>query len=67
MSTTHKGPGGEPKGKPYLFSGIQPSGEIHVGNYCGAISNWIKLMDDYRCIFCIVADMRYDDESWLTT
>jgi tryptophanyl-tRNA synthetase len=42
------------KQKPYLFSGIQPSGEIHIGNYLGAIRNWLNLMDDYRCIFCIV-------------
>ena len=40
--------------KSYLFSGIQPSGEIHIGNYCGAIRNWIKLLDEYRCIFSIV-------------
>ncbi|MFH1142959.1 MAG: tryptophan--tRNA ligase [Candidatus Eisenbacteria bacterium] len=38
----------------YLFSGIQPSGEIHIGNYCGAIRNWVQLLDRYRCIFGIV-------------
>jgi tryptophanyl-tRNA synthetase len=37
-----------------LFSGIQPSGEIHIGNYCGAIRNWVRLLDEYRCIFSIV-------------
>ncbi|MBP6875823.1 MAG: tryptophan--tRNA ligase [Candidatus Eisenbacteria bacterium] len=37
-----------------LFSGIQPSGEIHIGNYCGAIRNWVQLLDRYRCIFSIV-------------
>jgi tryptophanyl-tRNA synthetase len=37
-----------------LFSGIQPSGEVHIGNYLGAIKNWIKLLDDYDCIFSIV-------------
>jgi tryptophanyl-tRNA synthetase len=36
------------------FSGIQPSGEIHVGNYLGAIRNWVAMLDDYDCIFCIV-------------
>jgi len=41
-------------GKPNLFSGIQPSGDIHIGNYCGAIRNWLNLLDDYNCIFCIV-------------
>jgi tryptophanyl-tRNA synthetase len=40
--------------RPFLFSGIQPSGEIHIGNYCGAIRNWVQLLDQYRCIFCIV-------------
>jgi len=40
--------------KPILFSGIQPSGEIHIGNYCGAIRNWVRLMDTYDAIFCIV-------------
>ncbi len=40
--------------KPYLFSGIQPSGDIHIGNYCGAIRNWVKLLDQYECIFCVV-------------
>jgi tryptophanyl-tRNA synthetase len=40
--------------KPPLFSGIQPSGEIHIGNYCGAIRNWVRLLDTYDCIFCIV-------------
>ena len=38
----------------FLFSGIQPSGELHIGNYCGAIRNWVQLLDRYRCIFCIV-------------
>lgn len=40
--------------KPFLFSGIQPSGDIHVGNYCGAIRNWARLLDTYDSIFCIV-------------
>jgi tryptophanyl-tRNA synthetase len=37
-----------------VFSGIQPSGEIHVGNYLGAIKNWVAMLDKYDCIFCIV-------------
>ena len=37
-----------------VFSGIQPSGELHLGNYLGAIRNWVKLQDQYRCIFCVV-------------
>lgn len=37
-----------------IFSGIQPSGSIHVGNYLGAIKNWTQLQYEYESIFCIV-------------
>lgn len=37
-----------------VFSGIQPTGELHLGNYLGAVRNWVQLQDQYRCIFCIV-------------
>lgn len=37
-----------------VFSGIQPSGTIHVGNLLGAIRNWVELQDRYPCYFCIV-------------
>ncbi len=37
-----------------LFSGIQPSGELTIGNYLGAIRNWVSLLDQYSSIFCIV-------------
>ncbi|MCX8118742.1 MAG: tryptophan--tRNA ligase [Desulfobacterota bacterium] len=37
-----------------IFSGIQPSGEIHIGNYVGAIRNWVRLIDQYECIYCVV-------------
>ena len=37
-----------------IFSGIQPSGEIHIGNYVGAIRNWVRLMDQYDCVYCVV-------------
>ncbi len=40
--------------KKRVFSGIQPSGDIHIGNYIGAIQNGVKLTDSYDCIFCIV-------------
>jgi tryptophanyl-tRNA synthetase len=40
--------------KKRLFSGIQPSGDVHIGNYLGAIRNWIRLINQYDCIFCIV-------------
>ncbi len=37
-----------------IFSGIQPSGEIHIGNYVGAIRNWVKLTKSYDCIYSVV-------------
>ena len=37
-----------------IFSGIQPTGNLHLGNYLGAIRNWVALQKDYDCIFCIV-------------
>ncbi len=37
-----------------IFSGIQPTGEIHIGNYIGAIKQWIKLQNENECIYCIV-------------
>ncbi|MDD5556764.1 MAG: tryptophan--tRNA ligase [bacterium] len=40
--------------KKRVFSGIQPSGILHVGNYLGAIRNWVELLDTHDCIFCIV-------------
>lgn len=40
--------------KPRIFSGIQPSGNLHLGNYLGAIKNWVKLQDKYDSIFCVV-------------
>jgi tryptophanyl-tRNA synthetase len=40
--------------KKTVFSGIQPSGIVHIGNYLGAIRNWATMLDDYDCIFCVV-------------
>ncbi len=37
-----------------IFSGMQPSGKFHLGNYLGALENWVKLQNDYECVFCIV-------------
>ncbi len=37
-----------------LFSGIQPSGNLHLGNYLGAIKQWVELQDKYEAIFCVV-------------
>jgi tryptophanyl-tRNA synthetase len=39
---------------PRIFSGIQPSGELHIGNYLGAVKNWVQLQDRHESIFCIV-------------
>lgn len=40
--------------KPRIFSGVQPSGNTHLGNYLGAFRNWVRLQDDYDAIYCIV-------------
>jgi tryptophanyl-tRNA synthetase len=37
-----------------IFSGIQPTGDLHLGNYLGALRNWVALQNDYECIYCIV-------------
>jgi len=39
---------------PRIFSGIQPSGELHIGNYLGAVKNWVTLQRQYESFFCIV-------------
>ncbi len=37
-----------------IFSGIQPSGELHIGNYLGAVENWVRLQRQHECLICIV-------------
>ncbi len=37
-----------------VFSGAQPSGNMHLGNYLGAFRNWVRLQDTYECIYCVV-------------
>jgi len=37
-----------------VFSGIQPSGIVHIGNYVGALRNWVRMLDEYDCTFCVV-------------
>jgi tryptophanyl-tRNA synthetase len=37
-----------------IFSGVQPTGHLHLGNYLGAIRNWVGLQEEFDCIFCIV-------------
>ena len=40
--------------KKRIFSGIQPSGELTLGSYMGAIKSWVNLQDQYECVYCIV-------------
>lgn len=40
--------------KSTIFSGIQPSGILTLGNYLGALKNWVSLQDDHNCIYCVV-------------
>jgi tryptophanyl-tRNA synthetase len=43
-------------GRKRIFSGMQPSGEAHLGNYLGALKRWVDMQDEYDCIWCIVDD-----------
>lgn len=43
-----------PEKKKVIFSGMQPSGIITIGNYFGALKNWVKLYKEYNCLFCVV-------------
>ncbi|HWY62221.1 MAG TPA: tryptophan--tRNA ligase [Rhizomicrobium sp.] len=45
MSTTHK---------PLVLSGMQPTNTLHLGNYLGALKNWVRLQDEMPCLFCVV-------------
>lgn len=40
--------------KPTVLSAIQPTGDLHLGNYLGAVQNWVRLQRDYRCFFGVV-------------
>lgn len=40
--------------KKRIFSGAQPTGQLHIGNYLGALKNWVALQDDYEAFYCIV-------------
>ncbi len=40
--------------KKTVFSGVQPSGVLHLGNYLGALSQWVEMQNQYNCIFCVV-------------
>lgn len=49
-----------------IFSAMQPSGKFHLGNYMGALENWVKLQNDYECIFSI-ADLHALTSSYADT
>src|SRR5207248_448738 len=53
-----------------IFRGIQPSGELHIGNYLGAVKNWVKLQHEHETIICIVdyhaITVAYDPEQLRT-
>ena len=49
-----------------VFSGMRPSGRLHVGNYVGALQNWVAMQDEFECIYCAVdvhalTDMQGED------
>ncbi len=46
--------GTENKVRERVFSGAQPTGNMHLGNYLGAFRNWVKLQDSFECIYCVV-------------
>jgi len=52
--TSSSAPSKQPVAMETVFSGIQPSGELHLGNYLGAVRNWVALQGQYRCFYCIV-------------
>ncbi len=47
-----RAPGGNSSG--VIFSGMRPTGRLHLGNYLGALQNWVELQKDYDCIYCAV-------------
>ncbi len=40
-------------GRPRVLSGMRPTGKLHLGNYMGALANWVKMQDEYECYFFI--------------
>src|SRR5882724_3084672 len=51
------------KHRPLTFSGMQPTNTLHLGNYLGALKNWVKLQDKMPCIYCVV-DMHAITAAW---
>ncbi|HEY7580878.1 MAG TPA: tryptophan--tRNA ligase, partial [Acetobacteraceae bacterium] len=48
-----------------VFSGVQPTGIAHLGNYLGAFRNWVALQSSHECIYCVV-DLHAITEQWQT-
>src|SRR5437868_4217173 len=46
--------GSTPRLQGRILSGIKPTGDLHLGNYLGAIRNWVALQNAYECLFCVV-------------
>ena len=44
----------KPERRPRVFSGIQPSGTLHLGNYLGAVKNWVAMQNTHDCVYCVV-------------
>jgi tryptophanyl-tRNA synthetase len=55
--------GGRIAGRRRVFSGIQPTGEAHIGNYLGAMRHWARLQSDYEAFFCVV-DLHAMTQPW---
>src|ERR1700739_1111386 len=43
-----------PAHRPLVFSGMQPTNTLHLGNYLGALKNWVRLQQTMDCIYCVV-------------
>src|ERR1051326_3564436 len=43
-----------PKTRKRVLSGMRPTGKLHLGNYVGALQNWVGMQDQYECYFCVV-------------
>ena len=56
MTQPTDNPSNQPTGssKGVIFSGMRPTGLLHLGNYMGALQNWVALQEDYDCIYCAV-------------